>query len=89
MTEAYVLAGELHRAPDVPSALRAYEERLRSFVHDKQVGAEQFRGFFVPSSRFWQSVRDLAVNAMRVPGLGGWLLSRELRDDLVLPDYAP
>jgi hypothetical protein len=40
MTEAYVLAGELVCADgDYLRAFDAYEERLRSFVDDKQTGA--------------------------------------------------
>ena len=45
--EAYVLAGELHRADgDFRRAFAAYETRLRSFVTAKQQAAIRFRWIF-------------------------------------------
>ncbi len=88
MTEAYVLAGELHRAGgDVAHALSAYEARLRGFVTSKQKSALRLRGFFAPESRFALKVRDVAVNTMAIPFFANHLVARSLRDDFELPDY--
>ena len=62
MTEAYVLAGELHAAGgDVALAFRRYEEKLSAFVAGEQKGALVFRSFFVPSSRFGVIARNLVT----------------------------
>lgn len=88
MTEAYVLAGELHRADgDFGAAFEAYEARLRGFVSDKQEGALRFRGFFAPRTTAGMLVRRLIVKALGVPFLAKRVLGRSLRDDLELPRY--
>jgi 2-polyprenyl-6-methoxyphenol hydroxylase-like FAD-dependent oxidoreductase len=88
MIEAYVLAGELHRAGgQVELALKGYEERLRAFVTAKQKAALRFRGFFAPRTALALKVRNLAVNALAVPFLANRLIGGSLRDELVLPDY--
>lgn len=49
MTEAYVLAGELHRARgDYTMAFQKYEKKLRSFLARKQNAAVGFASFFAP-----------------------------------------
>ncbi len=88
MTEAYVLAGELHRARgDVGRAFAAFEARLRAFVTGKQKGARWFRGFFAPGSTLALAVRSLAVHALSIRALAKPLVARSLRDDLELPRY--
>jgi 2-polyprenyl-6-methoxyphenol hydroxylase-like FAD-dependent oxidoreductase len=88
MVEAYVLAGELHRAGGrMPAARAGYEARLRDFVTAKQKAALRLRQFFAPRTALALRLRDLAVNALALPGVGPYLLTRSLRDDLVLPDY--
>ncbi len=88
MTEAYVLAGELHRTGgDFARAFAAYEARLRSFVTAKQKAALRFRGFFAPESVLTLKMRNLAVDALSIPFLTKRLLARSLRDDLDLPEY--
>src|SRR5205085_6154976 len=68
MLEAYVLAGELHRANgDCTRASAAYEGRLRKFVAGKQKGAIWFRGFFAPRTDAGVMVRKLAVRAFALP----------------------
>jgi 2-polyprenyl-6-methoxyphenol hydroxylase-like FAD-dependent oxidoreductase len=70
MTEAYVLAGELHAAGgDVALAFRRYEEKLRKFVAGEQKGALVFRSFFVPSSRLGVAGRNLITRLASLPGL--------------------
>jgi len=88
MVEAYVLAGELHRADgDFTRAFAAYEARLRSFVTTKQKAAVRFRGFFAPQTVLALKVRNLAVNALSIPVFAKRWLARSLNDDLELPEY--
>jgi 2-polyprenyl-6-methoxyphenol hydroxylase-like FAD-dependent oxidoreductase len=90
MIEAYVLAGEIHRAgSDLARGLAAYEARLRSFVQAKQRAAVRFRGFFAPQSALGLRVRNALVNLLSAPVLGKRLLGRAVGDDLALPEYAP
>jgi 2-polyprenyl-6-methoxyphenol hydroxylase-like FAD-dependent oxidoreductase len=88
MLEAYVLAGELHRAgPDHARAFAEYERRLRTFVAAKQRAALRLRGFFTPRNRVGLIVRNLAVRALSQKFLAKRLLLRSLRDDIELPRY--
>jgi 2-polyprenyl-6-methoxyphenol hydroxylase-like FAD-dependent oxidoreductase len=88
MLEAYVLAGELHRANgDASAAFTAYERRLRGFVTAKQGSAVWFRGFFAPETNLGLTVRNLAVHAFALPFVAKPMLARSLRDDLELPEY--
>ncbi len=88
MLEAYVLAGELHRARgDFATAFATYESRLRAFVTAKQGMALRFRSFFAPRTALALKARDLGVQLLSTPFLGKWLLGRSLRDDFALPDY--
>jgi 2-polyprenyl-6-methoxyphenol hydroxylase-like FAD-dependent oxidoreductase len=88
MIEAYVLAGEIHRAGgDIQRALAAFEARLRSFVSAKQKTALRLRGFFAPQTRIGLTVRNIAVRALSVPFFANRLIGASLHDDLVLPDY--
>jgi 2-polyprenyl-6-methoxyphenol hydroxylase-like FAD-dependent oxidoreductase len=68
MIEAYVLAGELHRAGgDIVRALAAFEARLRSFVTTKQKTALRFRNFFAPRIELMLRVRNVAVATLSIP----------------------
>jgi 2-polyprenyl-6-methoxyphenol hydroxylase-like FAD-dependent oxidoreductase len=88
MAEAYVLAGELHRAAgDFTRAFAAYDERLRSFVTAKQKGALGFRGFFAPRTALGLRARNLMVKALSIRFVAKRLLARSVRDDLELPDW--
>ncbi|MAQ19880.1 MAG: hypothetical protein CMN30_34385 [Sandaracinus sp.] len=86
MTEAYVLAGELSRAPH-PEAFAAYEERLRPLLQAKQAAAPSFAGFFAPRTRAGLFARDWAVRLSNLPGLARLFAGASLRDDFDLPDY--
>ena len=89
MLEAYIFAGELHRANgNLSLAFAAYARRLRRFVAAKQESALWFRGFFAPETALGVVVRHLAVRAFSLPFLAKPLLARSLRDDLELPEYA-
>jgi 2-polyprenyl-6-methoxyphenol hydroxylase-like FAD-dependent oxidoreductase len=88
MAEAYVLAGELHRANgDFRQAFAAYDARLRSFVTGKQKMALRFRGFFAPQTALALEVRNAAVNAFSIPLVAKLFLAGSLHDDLTLPHY--
>ena len=88
MAEAYVLAGELHRAHgDYARGFAAYEARLHSFVTAKQKAALGFRGFFAPKSTLSLKVRNAAVHALSLPFLAKLLVAHSLQDDLELPHY--
>jgi 2-polyprenyl-6-methoxyphenol hydroxylase-like FAD-dependent oxidoreductase len=88
MLEAYVRAGELHRAGgDCARAVVAYERLLRTFVSGKQKGATWFRGFFAPQTNAGLMVRNLAVRAFSLPWLGKPFWARSLRDHFTLPEY--
>lgn len=88
MTEAYVLAGELHSADgDHEVAFRAYQERLQSYLIRKQDAALKFAGLFAPKNWFWLVVRDVMMNLTSAPILGKKLLAGSFRTDLDLPSY--
>ena len=88
MIEAYVLAGELHRAGGhIEAAFAAFEARLRSFVSAKQKTALRFRSFFAPRTTLALKVRNVAVSTFSIPSLANRLIRGSLQDDLVLPDY--
>jgi 2-polyprenyl-6-methoxyphenol hydroxylase-like FAD-dependent oxidoreductase len=88
MTEAYVLAGELHRAStDFAQGFSAYDARLRPFVTDKQKAAPGFRGFFAPETELGLKLRNLGARALSIPFAAKWLFERSVRDNFDLPDY--
>lgn len=89
LVEAYVLAGELARADnDLPFAFNAYESRLRRFILQKQDGAPKFISFFAARTEWGIRLRNAAMRAMNWRLVGDAVLSRALRDDIELPDYA-
>jgi 2-polyprenyl-6-methoxyphenol hydroxylase-like FAD-dependent oxidoreductase len=88
MLEAYVLAGELHRANgDFAVAFAAFEARLRAFVAAKQRSALWFRGFFAPETAIGLAVRNLVVHALTLPFIARPLWARSFHDDFDLPEY--
>lgn len=88
MTAAYVLAGEIHKSNgDHLAAFKAYQDRLRAHVTEKQDGALGFAGFFAPKNWFWLAARDIALNLTSVPYLGKRLLASSFKSDLELTDY--
>jgi 2-polyprenyl-6-methoxyphenol hydroxylase-like FAD-dependent oxidoreductase len=88
MTEAYVLAGELHRSGGaVEQALDAYENRLRPFLLQKQKAARAFASSFAPETAFGIWVRRMATRLLVIPPVADLLIGRSLRDDFDLPDY--
>lgn len=88
MAEAYVLAGELHRAEgDHEVAFRRYEERLSGFLADKQKSATRMLGFFVPKSQLGVKARDWMVSLAAKPIFAKLLAGDTVRDDIELPHY--
>ena len=89
MLEAYVLAGELHRADgDFARAFESYDARLRSFITAKQKAALGFRGFFAPQTALALKARNALVNALSIGFLAKRFLATQLRDDFELPEYS-
>ncbi len=89
MVEAYVLAGEIHRAQgDFERGFTEYDARLRKFVTAKQRSARGFLGFFAPRTKLGLAVRTLGVKTLSVPFLARWIIARAIQDNLQLPRYA-
>ncbi len=88
MTEAYVLAGELDRAPGHhEQAFQAYEALMHPFVESKQASAAKFVGFFATRTKFGLWIRNVVMRAMKArPVLN--LVAGDIRDKLDLPQYA-
>jgi 2-polyprenyl-6-methoxyphenol hydroxylase-like FAD-dependent oxidoreductase len=88
IAEAYVLAGELNTCNgDFAAAFARYEERLMPFLKKKQETAEKFAAAFAPKTRFGIGFRDLVTLMLRVPFVADYVVGRDLRDDIVLPQY--
>ena len=86
--EAYVLAGELHACGnDFATAFARYEERLMPFLQKKQQTAEKFAPAFAPRTSFGIAFRNVVTLLLRVPLVADWVIGRDLRDEIVLPDY--
>ncbi|MEZ5832106.1 MAG: FAD-dependent monooxygenase [Dongiaceae bacterium] len=89
MMGAYVLAGEILRAPgDYAKAFATYDARLRPFIEAKQHRAESFASTFVPQTEFGIWLRNQATKLMALPGAANLMLGKSLSDDFTLPDYA-
>ena len=88
MIEAYVLAGELRvcRA-DHRVAFARYQERLRPFLARKQQAAARLASTFAPKTARGIEIRNLVTGLMRIPFVADFFVGRDLRDNLVLPDY--
>jgi 2-polyprenyl-6-methoxyphenol hydroxylase-like FAD-dependent oxidoreductase len=83
-----VLAGELNTCNgDFAAAFARYEERLMPFLKKKQETAEKFAAAFAPKTRFGIGFRDLVTLMLRVPFVADYVVGRDLRDDIVLPQY--
>ncbi|MXP28130.1 FAD-binding domain [Porphyrobacter algicida] len=88
MTEAYVLAGELHNANgDHARAFAAYEQRLQAYLAKKQASALRLKGFFAPKSWWGVGLREAATLLAAVPFLSRPILGAGMTDDFTLPDY--
>jgi 2-polyprenyl-6-methoxyphenol hydroxylase-like FAD-dependent oxidoreductase len=89
MTAAYVLAGELAKADGRrDEAFSRYETVLRAFIESKQKGAERFSAAFAPRTRLGLFVRNQVIRACAIPGAAKFAFSRDITDNLELPDYS-
>ncbi len=88
IAEAYVLAGELHSCDgDFATAFARYEQRLMPFLKKKQQTAERLASAFAPKTSLGIAFRDMITLLLGVPLVADWVIGRDLRDDIVLPDY--
>lgn len=88
MVQAYVLAGELSRAgADHPEAFRRYERRLRPIVEARQRSARAFASMFAPKTSLGLWTRNAASRLLDIPRVADWVIGREFRDDIALPEY--
>lgn len=90
ITEAYVLAGELARAEgDHNAAFAAYQNRMMPFLRKKQRSARKYAAAFAPETNLGLKIRNVGLQLLRVPVVADYLVSRDLRDDIELPNYGP
>jgi 2-polyprenyl-6-methoxyphenol hydroxylase-like FAD-dependent oxidoreductase len=88
IAEAYVLAGELHACQgDFAKAFVRYEQRLMPFLKKKQASAAKFAATFAPRTSFGIRFRDAVTKLIRVPFVADFIVGRDLRDDIALPNY--
>ncbi|HEY1707201.1 MAG TPA: FAD-binding domain [Rhizomicrobium sp.] len=88
MISAYVLAGELLKADgryDV--AFAEYESLLCDYIRSKQRGAERFAAAFAPKTAWGMWFRNSVISALAIPGLGRFIVGRDIVDTVQLPSY--
>lgn len=88
MVAAYILAGELSLARhDYTTAFSRYQERLQSFVSQKQKGALYFAGTLAPKSRLSMFLRNQIMQLLTIPWIADLAVGRDLSDKFELPEY--
>lgn len=88
MVQAYILAGELNRAgTDYQEAFRRYERQLRPVVEARQRSARAFAVMFAPKTSLGVWTRNQVSKLLNIPLLTDWVIRREFRDDIALPEY--
>jgi 2-polyprenyl-6-methoxyphenol hydroxylase-like FAD-dependent oxidoreductase len=88
ITEAYVLAGELHTCGgDFATAFAQYETRLMPFLEKKQQSAVRLASSFAPRTSFGIALRNLVTRLLDVPFVAQFVIGRDLRDNITLPPY--
>lgn len=88
MTEAYVLAGELHKAGGDPAAaFQRYEARLRPFIQVKQKAAKGFAASFAPRTALGVWFRNQVSRLLGLPGVARLTIGQTVHDDFELPEY--
>jgi 2-polyprenyl-6-methoxyphenol hydroxylase-like FAD-dependent oxidoreductase len=87
MVQAYVLAGELSRTADHREAFRRYERQLRPIVEARQRSARGFASMFAPKTSLGLWTRNQASKLLNIPQVADWVIGREFRDDIALPEY--
>jgi 2-polyprenyl-6-methoxyphenol hydroxylase-like FAD-dependent oxidoreductase len=88
MVSAYVLAGELANAGGHhDEAFGNYESLLRTYILNKQRGAERFAAALAPRTGWGLLFRNQVTKAFAIPGLARLALGRDIIDALRFPDY--
>ena len=88
MVQAYILAGELNRAgANHQEAFRRYERQLRPLVEARQRSARGFATMFAPKTPLGLWTRNQTSKLLKIPQLADWVIRREFRDDITLPEY--
>jgi 2-polyprenyl-6-methoxyphenol hydroxylase-like FAD-dependent oxidoreductase len=88
IVEAYILAGELHRAHgDYRTAFASYERTLRPLLARRQASARSFAGAFAPRTRFGLWFRNQMTKLMAIPSVATMLIGADIKDNFELPDY--
>ena len=88
IAEAYVLAGELNRSNgDFAHAFSAYERLMMPFLKQKQKSAAKFASAFAPKTSLGIVFRNLITRLLRIPAIADYVIGRDLRDNILLPDY--
>lgn len=88
MAEAYVLAGELGACEnDHEKAFARYQQRMMPFIRHKQKSAARFAASFVPKNAVGVRFRNVVTKLFGIPFVAEYVIGRDLRDDIRLPDY--
>jgi 2-polyprenyl-6-methoxyphenol hydroxylase-like FAD-dependent oxidoreductase len=88
MIAAYILAGELASSPrDYAAAFARYEDLFSPFVRAKQKAALRFAGIFAPKSTISMFLRNQIMKLLTIPLVADVFVTRDLRDDIELPNY--
>ncbi len=83
-----MLAGELRDGGcDHAAAFARYQGRLLPLLRRKQESAARFASSFAPRTALGLAFRDAASRLLRLPLVAEFLVARDLRDDVELPDY--
>jgi len=86
--QSYILAGELNRAgANHQEAFRRYERQLRPLVEARQRSARGFATMFAPKTPLGLWTRNQTSKLLKIPQLADWVIRREFRDDIALPEY--
>ncbi len=87
MAGAYLLAHELARVGgDYTIAFDAYQRQFKPFIDAKQHAAAGYRWWFAPRTPRGVWLRNRAMQALSIPGLGSLLVGRSLGDRFALPE---
>lgn len=89
MVSAYVLAGELAQAHNIPeAAFQRYEQRLQAYILQKQLAARKFARSFAPRTRLGLFLRNQVTKTFALPFITNRIMKSALIDRMQLPDYA-
>jgi 2-polyprenyl-6-methoxyphenol hydroxylase-like FAD-dependent oxidoreductase len=88
MTEAYTLAGELHKARgDYKAAFATYEAELRAFLSEKQKAASKMVTFFAAESQMSIMLVRLGLHLASLPLFTRIVLGSTVKDNYELKHY--